>query len=805
MRKRIISIICILAVAFSVNLSTTVSMAQAQEEDKSAGRTFYISSINGNNRNSGTSEDSPWETLDKIGEINLQPGDRILLEAGSIFNGYIHLKNVSGTTENPIVIDKYGTGERPIINCNGQGIWYQDYGKQLDNSGHKYKGYVSSAILLYDTDYIEIRNLEITNQISDPELEWNRLDNKADDRMDRTGVAVIAKNGGTTEHIYIENLYIHNIDGNLEDKHMNNGGIQMNALKPDNETLTGIARFNDIKISGCYVKDVSRPGIVVGYTYYWDKFTTTYLDDEVVKKYGHTNILIENNYVQNSGNDAICVMYSYKPLVQRNVSDGAGADLAAGYSGYWQSFCCTIWPWKCKDAIFQYNEAFDTVGTNNGDGQAWDIDYSDGTIYQYNYSHNNGGGAFLICLTQAVNGVFRYNISQNDLKCLITFQGNPTAYIYNNVFYIDGDRATRINHPDSGKNSGSGVLYNNIFYNVSSANPNDSWTEGSNRIYSNNIYYGYTSVPSNDPNAITEDPKFVNPGSAPTGTLGTVHEISAFEGYKLQPDSPAINNGIYISNNGGRDFFGNPVGLVPDIGVHETGVPDTTVKGIYSDVYEIVGSIIRSVPKNTTVRDFLSNLKYSDGVSCYVINEGQIMDESEIVMDGMLLRAKGPDFVLEYTINLLRTMVEYSPVGMTAQVGSYQQGNPNEGDGNLALDDDLTTMWHTNWNGCARDDCWITIDMGKVQKVSFLKYVPRISGGTNGIITRYEIYLSIDGVNFTKAQTDGDVWAGNSEIKYAYFSEENARYVKLVGLETMSRESGKIFCSAAEIRLGYME
>lgn len=40
----------------------------------------------------------------------------------------------------------------------------------------------------------------------------------------------------------------------------------------------------------------------------------------------------------------------------------------------------------------------------------------------------------LICLYEAYNGVFRYNISQNDLNSLITFQGNPLAKIYNNVF-----------------------------------------------------------------------------------------------------------------------------------------------------------------------------------------------------------------------------------------------------------------------------------------------------------------------------------------------------------------------------------
>lgn len=388
----------------------------------------------GDNSNDATTEDEAWETLDKLVGVDLQPGDRVLLESGSVFNGFIHLKDVSGTKENPIEINKYGGEAKPIINGDGdgdgEGVWYQDYVQPMDNSGHRSKGYVSSTVLLYDTDFIKINNLEITNKSDD--FEYLSASDKVSARMDRTGVAAIAKNGGTMESIYLEDLYIHDIDGNIQDKHMNNGGIQMNVSKPDNKSETGIARYDDIVIRGCHVKDVSRAGIVMGYTYNHGKFNGAAIDDETVKKYGHTNILIEENYVQNSGNDAICVMYSYRPLIQKNVSDRAGVDMLE-YS-YWQNFCATIWPWKCKDAVFQNNEAFDTIGQNNGDGQAQAIDWSDGTVYQYNYSHNNGGGAMLICLYEAYNGVFHYNISQNDLNSLITFQGNPLAKIYNNVF-----------------------------------------------------------------------------------------------------------------------------------------------------------------------------------------------------------------------------------------------------------------------------------------------------------------------------------------------------------------------------------
>lgn len=668
----------------------------------------------------------------------------------------------------------------------------------MDNSGHRSKGYVSSTVLLYDTDFIKINNLEITNKSDD--FDYLSASDKVSARMDRTGVAAIAKNGGTMESIYLEDLYIHDVDGNIQDKHMNNGGIQMNVSKPDNESETGIARYDDIVIRGCHVKDVSRAGIVMGYTYNHGKFNGAAIDDETVKKYGHTNILIEENYVQNSGNDAICVMYSYRPLIQKNVSDRAGVDMLE-YS-YWQNFCATIWPWKCKDAIFQNNEAFDTIGQNNGDGQAWDIDWSDGTVYQYNYSHNNGGGAMLICLNEAYNGVFRYNISQNDLNSLITFQGNPLAKIYNNVFYVDGDRETRIHHPQPGKRGGQGYLANNIFYNISTGNPNDEWEPG-NQQFTHNLYYGYDTTPNSDKFAITEDPKFINPGSAPTSSIGKVHDISVFDGYKVKEDSPVINSGIYVAGGNDKDFFGNIVGLIPDIGIQEVDTKnEKPVNVIYSNVYNINENDISGVEKKTTVSNFISNFKYSNGVNLKVLNGNKVVNENEIVKSGYKLKVTFVDgSVKEYIINVNRTFVEYSIDNMTATDGSHQEGNSTEGPGSLAIDNNLSTMWHTNWNGCQRDEAWISIDMGKVQPISMLKYVPRQSGN-NGIIKKYSIYVKEnESDEWIKVETEKDVWEVNNQAKYAYFNTVNARYVKLHADESETNSSS-IYVSAAEIRLG---
>lgn len=798
MKKRLLkSVSLALTVGVFSSLFTVETYAEKSLK-RTTGRDYYISSLNGDNSNDATTEDKAWETLDKLVGVDLQPGDRVLLESGSVFNGFIHLKDVSGTKENPIEITKYGGEAKPIINGDGEGVWYQDYVQPMDNSGHRSKGYVSSTVLLYDTDFIKINNLEITNKSDD--FDYLSASDKVSARMDRTGVAAIAKNGGTMESIYLEDLYIHYVDGNIQDKHMNNGGIQMNVSKPDNESETGIARYDDIVIRGCHVKDVSRAGIVMGYTYNHGKFNGAAIDDETVKKYGHTNILIEENYVQNSGNDAICVMYSYRPLIQKNVSDRAGVDMLE-YS-YWQNFCATIWPWKCKDAIFQNNEAFDTIGQNNGDGQAWDIDWSDGTVYQYNYSHNNGGGAMLICLNEAYNGVFRYNISQNDLNSLITFQGNPLAKIYNNVFYVDGDRETRIHHPQPGKRGGQGYLANNIFYNISTGNPNDEWEPG-NQQFTHNLYYGYDTTPNSDKFAITEDPKFINPGSAPTSSIGKVHDISVFDGYKVKEDSPVINSGIYVAGGNDKDFFGNIVGLIPDIGIQEVDTKnEKPVNVIYSNVYNINENDISGVEKKTTVSNFISNFKYSNGVNLKVLNGNKVVNENEIVKSGYKLKVTFIDgSVKEYIINVNRTFVEYSIDNMTATDGSHQEGNSTEGPGSFAIDNNLSTMWHTNWNGCQRDEAWISIDMGKVQPISMLKYVPRQSGN-NGIIKKYSIYVKEnESDEWIKVETEKDVWEVNNQARYAYFNTVNARYVKLHADESETNSSS-IYVSAAEIRLG---
>lgn len=77
--------------------------------------TYYISAT-GNDANNGTSETSPWKSLNKLNSYfsSLNPGDMVLLNRGNVFYGTITISR-SGAAGLPITIGAYGTGAMPVI------------------------------------------------------------------------------------------------------------------------------------------------------------------------------------------------------------------------------------------------------------------------------------------------------------------------------------------------------------------------------------------------------------------------------------------------------------------------------------------------------------------------------------------------------------------------------------------------------------------------------------------------------------------------------------------------------------------
>jgi len=403
---------------------------------------------------------------------------------------------------------------------------------------------------------------------------------------------VAIDNYGTADHIYFKNLDIHHVKGQLGSGETaingaipkRTGGIFFTVLG-SSETSSAKSRFNDVLIDSCNINYCENIGFAIdnewNVYYPGGQFSALSADRTEYQNWfdrRNTNLIIRNSVFHHIGKNAMIIrMADESGLIEKNVC----YETALGTTGN------TMFTARCKGTVFQFNEGYynrattQTVNPGNIDGSMYDADFgSVNVIFQYSYSHDNSQGLYWGCNTRGssnnTSGIpdpgdtgvtVRYNISQNDLGDLVFFN-YPSAgnEIYNNVFYIGSGKSASIIHEGSKVHRYN--YFNNIIYNQStSANYAFKDSNQARRIL-NNVFYGnhptgtLTGEPA-DSFKLTTNPLFVNPGS---GLLG----LASLSGYKLQSTSPAINSGRVISQNGGRDFFGNTLYQgSPDRGAHE--------------------------------------------------------------------------------------------------------------------------------------------------------------------------------------------------------------------------------------------
>lgn len=464
--------------------------------------TYYIDAVSGSDSNPGIDPTQAWKTLGKVNSKTFAPGDCILFAAGRCWYGKLHPEG-SGTVGNPIVISRYGDSALPVI----------------DGAGSTGDG----VVYLYNQQYWEITNLEITND--------------APTGADRRGVMIGAANFGTLHHIHLKNLYIHHIKGivgqSLEAK--DTGAIGL-FIESDDVKDT---RFDDILIEGCRIQTIDNTGI----------FTRSRAGGSNTpggpnwNRRRITNLRIRYNKINDIAKNAMIVRLADGGVVEHNVCWDSAYRAETGN---------TIFSRSSRGTIFQFNEGY-LNRSKNYDGCLYDADLeSPGCIYQYSYSHDNSHGLFWMCTEpQDANIVVRYNISQNDRGNIFCINyPNTSCYIYNNVIFIPAHLSPRI--IDERRNADKTYyFFNNIIYNLSPT-ATYNW-HNAKRIFENNVFFGFhpDSEP-NDPNKITQDPMFINPGS---GSLG----IDTLDGYQLKPGSSCIDSGKTVQENGGLDYWGNPV------------------------------------------------------------------------------------------------------------------------------------------------------------------------------------------------------------------------------------------------------
>ena len=129
-------------------------------------------------------------------------------------------------------------------------------------------------------------------------------------------------------------------------------------------------------------------------------------------------------------------------------------------------------------------------------------------------------------------------------------------------------------------------------------------------------------------------------------------------------------------------------------------------------------------------------------------------------------------------LNLLNESGQVMPrTGWKVSADSQELAGENGAVGN-AIDGNEGTIWHTQWQAANPvHPHWIVVDMGSAQRVTGLRYTPR-SGGGNGTVARYRVYLSQDGVNWGSPVSEGNLgdlgdWAATKELKFNALSTVN--------------------------------
>lgn len=519
--------------------------------------TYFVDNLSGNDVNSGTSRQSPFKTLERVYSIKLNPGDSMLFKRGSVWNGNLVI-NGSGSPNRKVVVGVYGSGLSPVLDAGG-----------MIREGEK----ESYTIHLFNSEYIEIRDLKIKNyKPEEIPRNINERGKSSQVNSPKTGIYIEAKDCGTLHEIRLINLEICDINGDMSAK--NNGGVFIDITRNIDPAKQVKTNFEGLYTEGCFIHDVDRTGWS-NWSVWCDrslnsKTGDTLLDGKVHNWFPSRKVVFRNNRFEKAGANGLIVRVADAPIIEQNLFTGNGTKGSGNAS----------FPFNCDNALFQFNEACNTVYNTekdswdhkrDADAGGFDSDFRcKNTVIQYNYSHHNGFGGVLICCAGGSKTGFndgtvvRYNVFENNGHHEIRTSGSATnSRIYNNVIFSGSelDSIKLIWHKSWSGYSDSTVYQNNIFYSVGSRSSIDLGKSKRNSFEAN-IFFGKISGEPNDPLKIKENPLFVNGNISPD-------KLGGFIRFVLQKKSPAINSGVIVEGHPKKDMLGNLVEGATDRGAFE--------------------------------------------------------------------------------------------------------------------------------------------------------------------------------------------------------------------------------------------
>lgn len=304
---------------------------------------YYVDTSLGNNQNNGLSEKHPWKTVEAIKQVQLKPGDKILLKRGQEFKGVIDI-SAQGTAQQPIQIGSYGQDDennaRPILTAPDSSLY---------------------AVRIFNSNYVTLKDLEIVNH-------------GTTDLAGRTGVKVESTEYGVSKGITLNNLFIRDVNGVITK--WDGGGSGILIVNGGKKT---ISTFDSLTIAYCHIKNCHRNAMI------W----SGYSDRE--NWHPSTNVWVHHNLIEEVPGDGIVPIGCDGAVIEYNVMrHGTNKMLVSN-----KEAAAGFWPWASDNTIIRYNEVSEHKGT--WDGQAFDADYNCvNTVIEYNYSHGNDGGLALL-------------------------------------------------------------------------------------------------------------------------------------------------------------------------------------------------------------------------------------------------------------------------------------------------------------------------------------------------------------------------------------------------------------------------
>jgi hypothetical protein len=541
--------------------------------------------VNGSDSNPCT-QAAPCQTLGKASSFSYQPGTTINFRGGDTFLGELPLTRAQvpsgGDPNNPIIIQSYGTG-RATIASNQDGV-------NANNLGAK-----NWAILVDCTSGVTVQDLNVT----------------ANGHYVQYGIIIQNRCGQWTPHHDFQEQQAAGMIHNLIVQRVDVGGFAIRAPVGfgDAGAQVFIAGFTEViqrglcgPINNVQVLDSKfhgNDGISsqvdngVSTKTCGNLWNFTYRGNEIWNIGGVTGVPITGNALFMQGVTNGLMEHNHAHHLMNNIS-GCGGPVA-------------IWAYQANHITIQFNEV-DHIGPPSYLYDACDFgafDFDSGvtdSVMQYNYSHDNYGPAWL-SFQSGGNHIIRYNLSVNDnwsgndggAVAILNADAGPVQF-YNNVIVAPPRVACwgTATTPPSGS-----ILLNNICIGTE-ANQDGHWfaagslfgagdfshidmrnniywfigTSGTGPLFTGNAWNlaQWQANMGKDQNSLNVDPRLVNNSGIPTTITWDPLQHTGPQpqptSEQLRAGSLAIGAGVAVTNNGGRDYWGNAISSPPNIGAY---------------------------------------------------------------------------------------------------------------------------------------------------------------------------------------------------------------------------------------------